>query len=450
MPIESMIRLRITHVSLILLLVGWLGCSEDEATGNHRSSDADITADSGSDADGLHDADTTVPGDTGDDVATGDLDTGREDDADDLDADDPDADEPDADDPDADDPDNDGTLITLFDEEVDLEGGLSQSIPLEVPDDIWSLSITITDGPVTADYTVNDWFGPDNFPVVREGWAQTTQTGICYPDCNTRVVLGPGAAAALAPNNPASLVEAGAHSFRIFGGSIQDGATVTTTVRVQVHAKLVSNPPPTTGVLDLNFFFTGANDWTAETAPTDPEFQDALTDFEALYAPVGITFGDISYHNVDPSYQIIESISGGASELGQLFEESENATLDGPSIFIVDELRAGFGGVVVGISGGIPGPVLTHGTPSSGIALSYGSIPADSSLAKLMAHHMGLFLGLFRTSESITLGDIPAHDPLPDTPEDDTDYLMHPALTGEILSDWQGRVMRKNPWIRHP
>ena len=66
-----------------------------------------------------------------------------------------------------------------------------------------------------------------------------------------------------------------------------------------------------------------------------------------------------------------------------------------------------------------------------------------------MAHEIGHFLGLFHTSEQAIFGP-QIHDPLPDTPENDDAYLMFNTGSGDLLSEWQGQVMRSNPWVSHP
>ena len=347
-------------------------------------------------------------------------------------------------------------LLELFDESVEMNSGFSETLALEVPENVLSMSITISEGPISANYTVTDWVGPEEFEIIRPGWVNSTSTGICYPDCNNRVVMiNNGATAALAPNNPDSQVEAGTHEFRVFGGVMgQTGfsPSVSQPVRVQVFAK-VTDEAPETGILDLNLFFTGVNGWTAETAQQDTSFQNTLDSIDNLYSTVGISLGEVSYNDVDSSFQVIESMEGANSDLNRLFQLSEDAPLDGPNLFIVDELRSsspfGGGGGILGISGGIPGPILAHGTPQSGVAVAYGSIQGAAILANVMAHELGHYLGLFHTSEYFAFGGMPGHDPLPDTPEDDTSYLMHAGGSGGNMSEWQGKVMRKNPWVRH-
>ena len=71
---------------------------------------------------------------------------------------------------------------------------------------------------------------------------------------------------------------------------------------------------------------------------------------------------------------------------------------------------------------------------------------APAQVDTTIAHEIGHFLGLFHTSEQSFTG---IHDPLPDTPDNDASYLMFNTGEGNTLSEWQGIVMRSNPWVRH-
>lgn len=354
------------------------------------------------------------------------------------------------------------TETLLDDDEITLANGYSDTIEIEVPDDVLSIAINVSDGPEDDSHFVTDWESPDGFEMVPDGWE--TDGDVCYPDCANRVMQSAGASGALAPNNPDAEagVEPGTHSFRVGTrpmsfGRLQDPerAQSSDTVRVSVFAEVVGEEVPDEGTLDLNLFFTGANDWDAETAPDDPEVQGIIADIDDTYDQVGIDIGEVAYHDVDDGYQYIQDGFSGSGDLAQMYAHSAEAELEGPSVFFVEELMGGFG--VLGIAGGIPGPMIIDGTPSSGVAIGVSDAggPGAPGVANVTAHELGHYLGLYHTSEHNGGwggggGDsMPSHDPLPDTEEDDTSYLMHASGDGNTMSEWQGRVMRNNPWVYH-
>ncbi len=365
------------------------------------------------------------------------------------------------------------TTVTLLDEfDVPMEDGYTDHLTVDIPDDVYSVAITVTEGDEDDNFLVTDWSDEDGFYIVPEGWEETQQ--ICYQNCNNRTMPRPGAYGILAPNNPDSKVEPGEHQFRVHAlampaiGFQFDEPDVGTSesVRVTVHAEIVDDEIPDTGTINLNLFFTGSNDWTASSAASDSEFQAMLDEVDDVYDQVGINLGDISYHDVSSDYAVLEDIMSGSGDMAQMMRESSRGDHVGPSVFFVSELNA-FGGIfgkddiagdnlqagggVLGISAGIPGPMIIDGSPASGVAVAVDSSMADGSpgLTHVVAHELGHYLGLFHTSEQMAFGPTPEHDPLPDTAEDDTSLLMHATGDGDTLSEWQGRVMRKNPWVYH-
>lgn len=330
--------------------------------------------------------------------------------------------------------------------------GVSELLCLTLPDNILSLAITV-EGTNRNTYALNSWQGPDGFVLINDGWNE--QSASLCTDCNNRISARIGAFATLAPNNPASRVDPGRHLFSVEGRFSNnpflplqpaDGSA-----RVTVHAKVVGDEVPEGGTLDLNLFFSGSDGWTAESAQTDEGFQQVLEELREIYAQVDIEIGEVAYLDVDESYQDLDDIMSGTGEFAELLTNSERAPLDGPSVFFVERLRSifdGGGGGVLGISGGIPGPVHVKGTVASGVAVMSSQIPGGPPVSHIFAHELGHFLGLFHTSESNAFGGPQIHDPLPDTPQNDESYLMHATGGGDILSEWQGIVIRNNPWVK--
>jgi len=374
------------------------------------------------------------------------------------------------------------TVLTLIDQRVvTLSGGVSAPITVNVPAGVVSVTLSVL-GDVDGLYGVGSWQGEGDRVLVTDGWMDGDDgaLGLCL-SCPNRIALSEGDFAAIAPNNPAATVESGPYTFTAVGHRPKEvtqsmqgqcGDSICTLldqfqcpkdcaalpidgdVVVSVHAKLAPEAAvPETGVLDLNFHFTGARGWSAASAPTDADFQAIVDAMRTLYAQVGVSLGELTYRDIDPSFATIESVQGADSDLMQLFATSEGNASNAVNLFFVDEISAGsFGGfgVILGVSGGIPGPPLTQGTWRSGVAISVQEVEgAPAGIDTTMAHEVGHFLGLFHTSEqNFGFGD-QVHDPLPDTPENDATYLMFNTGAGSILSPWQGRVMRSNPWVRH-
>ncbi len=344
----------------------------------------------------------------------------------------------------------------VVDREVTFFSGEADLVVFDVPDDAVSVMVSIT-GQAGRNYTLGGWRNGDGSELVPFDWFDTEPPSpalsavarVCLT-CPNRIVAINGAFAAIAPNNEAVSLQPGEHSIRPFGyrsagfvvNRLNDESA---TVRVVIK-RLPAEP--TAGVLDLNVYLTGAQGWTAESAPTDTTLQQMLAEVEAIYSGVGIRLGVITYTDVPEEYAVIESVLFG-TKLQELFALSDGHPRDALNIFLVDELFAGSGpdgmSVLLGIAGGIPGPIEA-GTVQSGVAINTTGDPAlDVPTSRVIAHEVGHYLGLFHSSEAS--GDL--HDPIADTALNQRTLLMYASPDGAEISATQGAVLRHNVWVNH-
>ncbi len=352
---------------------------------------------------------------------------------------------------------------TLVDGEVlTITSGTSEPLHFDVPAGTISVHVTAVGEDRGVTYALDTWIGPDGLPLIDGNWMnnQANQGGMCMT-CAVRVAPSSAAVAAITPNNPKAFIAEGDNSIRVkgfimpenpYGGGVPTPAN--TTVKVYILAKVLPSLPDA-GVVNFNLHFTGAQGWTADTAEDNPDLQAALARVAEIYAQVGISVGTVRYFDVDPKYQVIESIDGKGSDLMEMWSTTADEPADALNVFFVDELTGPFGnfGLLLGISGGIPGPGLVQGTARSGVAIAIKPNPqVPVGYDTTMAHECGHYLGLFHTIEQNFGGFMPTvYDPLPDTPEtDDQTWLMHNMGSGDKLSPWQGIVMRSNPWVCTP
>lgn len=217
--------------------------------------------------------------------------------------------------------------------------------------------------------------------------------------------------------------------------------------------------------LDINVYLVGLDGVTAETAPDDPNFSEVFAAFESIYAPAGVTIGELRYF--DPPEDIIEmyQIIRYQTDVEYLVEQTDRPgeTADDAlslNVFFVRAFSFADGSGVLGISMGLPGAAGAHGTRSSGVAFTSeflgadlgGGVDGNDYTGVVLAHEVGHYLGLFHTSEQFGAG----FDPLPDTAEcrrnfpdgcPDLNNLMFPlaGVTHTEVSDDQVWQILVNP-----
>lgn len=331
-----------------------------------------------------------------------------------------------------------------------LVGGESERVTFVVPNDAISLAIVV-EGRDDGEYTISDWRDETGFELVRPNW-WTIENYECRTCPNTVAWQG-GGFAAIAPDNPDSALNPGEHSFLIVGSGINEEVSVSVWVKRATSA-------PTTGVLDFHFYFTGAYDWNADSAPSTPYFDAVMNRVGEVLARAGIEVGELSFEDLDPGFQNIESTYGPDNDLDALLKQSAGRESSAVNIFFVDELYSGSSAEprspapIIGLSPS-PGPPLTHGTINSGVVVSTWStlsIPESerwpNALAHTIVHETGHHIGLAHTTEF----DGVTHDRLDDTPDDDRANLMHadPDPERGDISPWQARILLHSMWVQHP
>jgi hypothetical protein len=334
--------------------------------------------------------------------------------------------------------------------QVPIQGSVAR-VTFDAPEDVLSLTV-IVHGDPTGWYGVDSWIDGDGSTLATADWPGTSGNERGCFTCRNFVTQGAGASTTIAPNRDTGAVHPGTHRLGLVGWV--DGFAADS-VQVTVIAKRGPRMPET-GTLDLNFYFTGAQGWTADSVLSDAYFAACVQRVTDLYGRIGIGIGAMTYHDLDPDLSIVSLIEG-EETLSALMANSVTSQTDGLNIFFVDQILTGDPDfpAIPGVSASVPNPPYLPGTVASGVAVgTRGPLevpPAQRfldppAIGQTMAHELGHALGLFHTSEY----DEVSHDHYADTEENDSGYLMHADGTGDIISAEQGRALLANPAIHHP
>lgn len=349
--------------------------------------------------------------------------------------------------------------------------GMTAAMSVDLPEDAVSFQITAMGTPGVY-YAVDALKAPNGKAIVLPGWYDSALNGdqaeICIV-CLERVASSETVHSVLVPNSPDVPMMPGTWTFSLyaFTREMKGGFFGQPTykpaggqVHVEVAIKRSDAGPPTAGVLDLNLHFTGAGGMSADSAAADPNVQKILDAFAGIYAAIGISLGTVTYRDVDPGLQVVDGFNGKGNDFEAVAATAAGAP-PGVNVFFVRELTdsaspmAAFG-VILGISGGVPGPAALEANGRSAVLISTADVPGQpkgdaTHMGVTMAHEVGHYLGLFHSSE-FGFGQNQVHDPLPDTGENDTGNLMYyeSSGNGKTLSNDQGAVLRANPWVHEP
>jgi hypothetical protein len=324
--------------------------------------------------------------------------------------------------------------------------GRSAPFTFTVPDCAHAFMLDIV-GPDDVTFILDRLTGPDGRALISGPFPQGQ---LASP---IRMTQGEGVGTALVPNSM-ELFQAGEYEAVVLGGRILGDGLFNAqfepwrgTVQVELLVRAVDTLERG-GTIDANVYMTGAGGLTRAEAESSALLQGALERLAEHYAQVGIALGEVTYFDIPERFRTITSISGADNMLSEMFALTGNGP-PGLNFFLVQrfDVFGGLGAGIGGISGGLPGPALRTGSPRSGVAVAMAAIQGDSAtLAHVMAHEGGHYLGLFHTSEFFG-----GEDPLSDTPtgqRGDTN-LMYPAVGGGTqLTPQQGRVMHNHVEVR--
>lgn len=286
------------------------------------------------------------------------------------------------------------------------------SVVFDIPDDALSFGLTFdSDNRIEGVSTVIQLLGP-NGNVIYDAFNPIASS--------MKFFDGEG--------SPTSFIYPNAPSLNLTPGqyTLEFAAYAPANVKVDLHIK--SGSEPVLETLPMTFWFLGNSYYSASTAETDPFFQLAVAEMTSIYANAGISLDPIVYRDADEevalAYSAFDIELTSISEV--ILETLGQDRSPGAHMVFNDQLFLGDGGVLYGVSAGLPGPPSLNDTATLGVFVALDVHVTDegldsTELGATMAHELGHYLGLFHISEA----DGTSHDPLSDTAEcydsDDTD-----------------------------
>ncbi len=336
------------------------------------------------------------------------------------------------------------------------DSGESAELYVDLPEGTESVFVMVG-GEDRAFFTLMKAITP---PPLNKSVVKGAGDHICIP-CANRVVSAQQVASFLLPNDPEIEVKGGPWVLKVHATEVVKWFGETSWIDHEGVCDVIvlarTAAPPEAGTLSLHLHFTGSDGLTAESAPDDERLQSGLDQLIALYAQVGLTVDVAGYHDVpgveeDPTLTQIGSTLGVPNDLGALFLAGQDADATALNVFFVESIFKDvdyeqIGGLVLGVSGGVPGPAFLGPTFRSGVAIATFDLEGRADFfGNVMAHEIGHYLGLFHSTEK----DAIFHDTLVDTAEDDASNLMYWAWSPESVtfSDDQAWILRSHPLVQ--
>lgn len=202
-------------------------------------------------------------------------------------------------------------------------------------------------------------------------------------------------------------------------------------VTVGCNALYRVQEPTSAQTVDIHFVFVGVDgdvpDLNAYSAVDNALLNETLAGVGELWAGLGLSVGTVTYEDFAGDVETYNSVDG-AIEFGNLLKTNTSDDR-AVTLFMVGAITDDDGATILGQAAGPPGAPAIGGTSKSGAVVTVGFL-ADGDTdteARIIAHEVGHFMGLFHPTEK----DGSGHDPLSDTPECTSD----PDGNGTYASD---------------
>ncbi|MCB9556378.1 MAG: hypothetical protein H6707_09770 [Deltaproteobacteria bacterium] len=350
-------------------------------------------------------------------------------------------------------------------------------VAIDVPSSATSMIVTTDASDPSAIALISQAISPKGTVVSEVGASRCdeyAQTLRYAPDA--------GVASLYISNTSRYKLEPGIYTFKL-------AASKNVPIRLRVSMRLADTPR---GSVDIAWLFLNLSNTcvpgsrlSAASAPSHSWLTKIRSSMAAILGKANISIGKQTFHDINAAALDVVDISNtDRSDLDALFQLTKGLTGRTIPIFVVRDIRiTDLQGTVLGIAGGVPGPVGIHGTSHSGVALSaktacfsrFGYDPGHT-----LAHEIGHFLGLHHNLSSPTdpgydestgkvycgcpcSGDLTCHsqngkswcrarDPLSDSDTNNDNLMFFSAdntdeFTGNKLSTQQIRVLLDNPLV---
>ena len=335
------------------------------------------------------------------------------------------------------------------------DGGASL-VSFEVPSGATSVVITL-DGPAAALLTLAELSGPDGRIVVPKTWlAESGWPYRCSTPCPNRIAAAPGSAAFLVPNTPWMVVGGGHWTMKPYIFSAADTKVplaIDASATVGIHAMRRPDLATRMGQIDVNLCMSGALGIDAGVALQHTRIVAALAEVRTLLAVARVDLGAVRAFDTPIPSMVLQHGLGADMEVGDALA-AVGVVPAGINVLFVQRIFAvtDAGAVpVLGVAGGVPGPVRAGGGRRSGVVIGLELTAGQPDvLGRTLAHELGHYLGLFHTTEAPPASGPGAYDAIPDTQDGDANNLMHwsPTAGSGKLSPQQIDVLHGHPLVR--